>query len=117
DFASGLFETLCPDESCPDGPLTLPTQPWTRAAPSTPARPTTFAAADLPVVDMAFVTPGSTRLSRFNPFEAAGFTSCCGPRPCLPPIGGSLHPAWHPESLPTAGVALPGAPLASPDGT
>ena len=80
DFAMGLYEPRCPDQNCADGSLVFRSAPCTRAAPPTPPRPTVPTPPDRGTVDMAFTVRSAARLSGCKYVEAAGFTSCCGPR-------------------------------------
>src|SRR5512140_3417155 len=112
DFAIGLYERPFPDVGGADGSLVFRTSPSARAAPRTP--PGLRAYPDLPARCVAFAVACSARLPDCSSDEAAGFTSCCGPRCCSPPaalaVEGFRHQA-SPFSLSAPGAGLlPGSP-------
>src|SRR6185436_1725457 len=82
DFAFGLYAALCRDDGGRDGSLLFPTVPSARAAPRTPPRPLA-SHPDSSALGLAFAGKCSARPSDCNSDEAAGFTSCCGPRCCF----------------------------------
>ena len=82
---SGCLKCVDTARGCADGSLVFRSSPCTRAAPLTPPRPITPTSPDVCAIDMAFTVKPAARLSVGKYVEAAGFTSCCGPRV------GSLH--------------------------
>jgi hypothetical protein len=92
--------------------LVFHTAPSASAAPRTPPSPSPHP--DSRGVDLAFAVTCSARRSVCLCVEAAGFTSCCGPRCCSPPTafaaqGFRRHASPFGLSAPGGGL-LPGAP-------
>jgi hypothetical protein len=114
DFASGLYARPCPDEGGADESLLFRDSPCSRAAPHTPVSPSSRRPPDAGVEGVAFVAKCSTRRSHCPSVEAAGFTSCCGPRTRSPRHvllrdAGFRRPAWAVGISPDAWGLLPGA--------